>query len=62
MLNKKIVTMKKRILFVNLTVIDNKKPKHFNKVVITEGVSHYKRLPIDKIEIIKQVGFTNNKN
>jgi len=54
--------MKKRILFVNLTVIDDKKPKHFNKVVITEGVSHYKRLPIDKIEIIKQVGFTNNKN
>ena len=51
--------MKKRILFVNLTCTENKKPKHFNKVVITEGASTYKRLPITKIEIIKHVGYTN---
>jgi hypothetical protein len=49
----------KRILFVNLTVLENNKPKHFTKVVITEGVSHYKRLPINKIEIIKHVGYCN---
>lgn len=52
--------MKKRILFVNLTVLDNKKSKHYNKVVITEGATTYKRLPITKIEIIKHVGFTNS--
>jgi hypothetical protein len=52
--------MKKRILFVNLTVTENNKPKHFNKVVITEGNTHYKRLPITKIEIIKHVGYCNS--
>ena len=52
--------MSKRILFVNLVCTDNKKPKHFNKVVITDGATHYKRLPITKIEIIKHVGYTNS--
>ena len=52
--------MKKRILYVNLLCLDNKKLKHFNKVVITEGATTYKRLPITKIEIIRHVGFTNN--
>lgn len=52
--------MTKRILFVNLTVLENKKPKHYNKVVIKEGATTYKRLPITKIEIIRHVGYTNN--
>lgn len=52
--------MKKRILYVNLVCLDNKKSKHYNKVVITEGATTYKRLPITKIEIIKHVGFTIN--
>ena len=52
--------MKKRILFVNLTVLDNNKPKRYNKVVITDGATTYKRLPITKIEIIRHVGYTNN--
>ena len=51
--------MTKRILYVNLVCTENNKPKHFTKVVITEGNTHYKRLPITKIEIIKHVGFTN---
>ena len=51
--------MSKRILFVNLVCLENKKPKHYNKVVITEGATTYKRLPITKIEIIKHVGYTN---
>lgn len=51
--------MKKRILYVNLTVLDNNKPKHYNKVVITEGAKIYKRFPITKIEIIRHVGYTN---
>ena len=51
--------MKKRILYVNLVCLDNNKPKHYNKVVITEGATTYKRLPITKIEIIKHVGYTN---
>ena len=52
--------MKKRILYVNLTTLENNKPKHYNKVVITEGATTYKRLPITKIEIIRHVGFTIN--
>ena len=52
--------MSKRILFVNLVCLDNKKPKNYNKVVITEGATTYKRLPITKIEIIKHVRFTNS--
>lgn len=50
----------KRILFVNLTVLENNKPKHYKKVVITEGVEAYKRHKITEIEIIKHVGYTKN--
>jgi len=50
---------RKRILFVNLVCTDNNKPKHFNKVVITEGASKYKGLQIVIVDIIKHVGFTN---
>jgi hypothetical protein len=52
--------MAKRILFVNLTVLENNKPKHHKKVVITEGVEVYKGNKITEIEIIKHVGYTNS--
>jgi hypothetical protein len=52
--------MSKRIIFVNLTVLENNKPKHHKKVVITEDVEVYKGNKITKIEIIKHVGYCNS--
>lgn len=51
--------MKKKLLFVNLVCLENKKTIHYNKVVITDGATTYKRLPITEIEIIRHVGYTN---